>query len=330
PTPAPTPTPVKTPPPTPKPNPTPTPKPPAVTPRPAAPTPAAASGGGAGAPAATPSLATSTPPGVPTGFRAIAAGDNAIVSLTWAGVISANLKGYQLDRSQDNTTWTSLEASLTATSYRDDSVSFGVRYYYRLRAIDGSGNFSGYALADVATPAFQSDAGTNSTSFTSDDKLATVVLPSGALSQSANCSITTDTRRMGTTQRPVVAGPYVLVCKDAGGHILSAYQQPLTWSIMLKTKLKGYHNPGATTLNDSGQPQAVTASYDSKSMILRFSTSQAALVAVLASHTASFPMAIVFIVIAIILAILAVLILGLRQIQKRNYSDYLRSKYYNL
>jgi hypothetical protein len=271
-----------------------------------------------------------TPPNAPTGFHATAAGDNAIVTLAWTGAISASLKGYQLDRSQDNVTWTSLEANLTTTSYRDDGVSFDVRYYYRLRAIDGSGNFSSYALADATTPAFQSDVGTNSTSFTSDDKLATVMLPSGALSQSANCSITTDAHQLGTTQRPVVAGPYILVCKGAGGNVLSSYLQPLTWSIMLKTKLNGYHDPGAAALGDNGRSQTITASYDNKSMILRFTTSQAVPVAVLASRAAGFPVTIVFIVIAIILVVLAVLVIGLRQVQKRNYSDYLRSKYYNL
>src|SRR6185437_14418417 len=92
--------------------------------------------------------------------------------------------------SVDQQNWSVLGNAITTTSYSDTTASFGVHYYYRLLAQDDAGNASDFVFADVETPAFTNNVTSgNDTTYQSDDGLATVNVPNGALSGDANCGV---------------------------------------------------------------------------------------------------------------------------------------------
>lgn len=97
-----------------------------------------------------------TPPAAPTGLTAT--GQNAKVVLDWADNTEPDLAGYHVERSQDppsasSRTWTRLTGSPLGTSaYVDTAVVNGTTYYYRVRAVDTSGNESAPSAEQAATP----------------------------------------------------------------------------------------------------------------------------------------------------------------------------------
>ncbi|HXF56454.1 MAG TPA: S8 family serine peptidase [Actinomycetota bacterium] len=97
-----------------------------------------------------------TPPAAPTGLTAT--GQNAKVALDWADNTEPDLAGYHVERSQDppsasSRTWTRLTASpVGSSSYVDTAVVNGTTYYYRVRAVDTSGNESAPSEEASATP----------------------------------------------------------------------------------------------------------------------------------------------------------------------------------
>ncbi|HUD11619.1 MAG TPA: ricin-type beta-trefoil lectin domain protein [Candidatus Saccharimonadia bacterium] len=360
-------TPPTTPPPTPNPTPVPTPKPtPAPTsnptPRPTAaptPTPVSTGGGGGGggggssggggsgsgsgasggdtgnsADGIPVSGSDTATPDVPGGFSALASGSNAVINLSWlASSDDSGIADYELDRSLDQSNWTALSSTITATSYSDTTVSFGVHYYYRLEAIDNEGNVSDYAYADATTATFASNVGTGgSSSYTSDDNLASVTIPSGAVDSTADCSITDATgQSFGTSTQHLVGGPYALVCKDSQGNILDEFNSALTWKLNVKAKMKGLDDAEAYTTDTNGKLTLIkNGSYSSIKGVETFTTATTNSVLVLASVAPSVPWSLIFTILILVALVAGVLVLILRQKQKLNYDEYLRSKYYNL
>lgn len=61
------------------------------------------------------------------------------VTLNWAALTGAT--GYVPQRSTDNSSWSNLSASQLGTQYVDTTVSAGVRYFYRIQGVNGSGTF---------------------------------------------------------------------------------------------------------------------------------------------------------------------------------------------
>ncbi len=327
------PTPVPTPAPTPKPTPVPTPVPtPKPTPRPPVTSVPPSAAGGGSTPVATPAP-TPAPPAQPTNFQAIVAGDNAIVSLSWSPVTAAaGLKGYELDRSTNNTDWSSLVTAYSDTQYRDETAAFGVHYYYRVRAQDNTGGLSPFATVDAVTPAFQGNA-VGDVSYTSEDSLAAVALPGGSVSDQANCSLNADTqqRKPQSTKQTIVLGPYAFVCKAISGNVITDYNHPVRWTLNLKNKLSGYTTPVAAVLASDGTAKVIPgASYDAKSQVMKFSTIPTGPVVVLASKTTPIPWSLLVPLGVVMLGIAGVFIWLLRRRQTSNYNEYLRSKYYNL
>ncbi|HVQ43500.1 MAG TPA: fibronectin type III domain-containing protein [Candidatus Saccharimonadia bacterium] len=328
----PTPTPVPTAAPTPAPTAAPTPKP-APTPVRATPKPSAVptSVPVTGGPAPTP--APATPQGAPGNFQALAVASNAVVMLSWAAPAdTAAGVSYKLERSIDRNTWTSLGDALAGLEYRDDKVSFGVHYYYRLSAVSAAGT-SGVVAADVTTSGFAANSANSAGgTFMSDDQIVGVEVPAGALPvENAVCTVVAATNKLGTADRPVVAGPYSLVCKNAGGDLIVDLSKPVTWNFALKSKLKGYDRPSAVSVDSSGGESEVKgAVYDAKTTTMHFSQTSATTIAVLASVHHGLSPSFIAIVVFILLLIAGVFVLILRKSQRQNYNDYLRSKYYNL
>ena len=72
---------------------------------------------------------------------------NAIVSLFWPSNSEPDLAGYNIYRAEDEGVtpeqWLKLTPRLhTPTTFRDDKVQVGKKYYYQLTAVDTSGNES--------------------------------------------------------------------------------------------------------------------------------------------------------------------------------------------
>ncbi len=330
---APAPTPTPTPAPPPAPTPKPTPKPtvkPAATPKPvsAAATPAPGLGG------QLPAAPSSGAPSVPGSFQALVDGSNAIVNLSWAASADGiAVASYHLERSLEQTNWTRVGGDITALSFSDDTVAFGIHYYYRLAAVGQSGAVSGYAFAEAKTGDFSanSDSGSDGT-YVSDDQVVTVVVPAGGTtSDSAVCTVAKATSKFGSNDRPVVAGPYMLVCKTAGGDLITDFSKPVAWTFSLKDKLKGYSNPSVVSSDSNGGESEVKgAVYDSKTKTMKFSQTGASTTAVLASAARGLSASLVVMVLAALLLIAGVFAVVLRRNQRQSYNDYLRQKYYNL
>jgi hypothetical protein len=272
-----------------------------------------------------------TAPTVPGAFQALVSGDNAVVNLSWsASVDSVGVTGYWLERSLDQSTWTTISESQADTRYRDDHAAFGVHYFYRVKATDAAGNSSPYAQADASTPEFaQNTTGEGSITYTSDDQIATVTLPAGALGMEADCSIVADEKKAESKKLQVVAGPYLFLCKDAAGNVITVLSKPIVWTYNLKTKLRGYTGPQAIT-GEAKLDTALDSRYDKKAGVLQFTAVQAGSTAVLASTQPGLPLDVLAFAAVAIILISGGIIWWLRRSQKQSYDDYLRSKYYNL
>ncbi len=287
------------------------------------------SGGGGGGSAA------ADVPTTPGNFTALAAATNAVISLSWtASTDASGILGYQIERSIDDATWSVLSTDATGLSYDDTSVDFGVHYYYRIKAIDNNGNESAYATADTTTASFVGTASdsSGSTTYTSEDGLASVTLPAGAVTGSVDCSVAVDTTTNFTTkQKKVVAGPYQLLCKDANGNSVTSFTQALSWSINLKNKLKGVTKPTAYTADGNGNLSTISnAKFNASTQHMTFTTTTANDVLVLATITHGISWNLVVIILVVLAAMGGVAMLILRRQQKAKYDDYLRTKYYNL
>jgi hypothetical protein len=327
---------------TPTPSATPTPVPtPKATPKPVpVPTPAKTSTPG---PTATPVPSTpsdTVPPSTPGNFQATVSGGNAVVALSWdASTDNSGLKGYVLERSLEQSTWDKISDAITDLSYSDKTAGFGIHYYYRLSAVDRAGNQSSYVQADVTTPDFSANnTASDATNYTSDDGLVTVTLQSGAVAENSDCSVaatnlSTGAPKPGNADLKLVIGPYYMLCKTAGGNIITDFQKPITWSFNLRGKLSNLSGPGAYLYTDgasrAGDPIKGSV-FDTRASTVRVDTASNQPVMVMAYVDHGVSPNLLAIVIIMLLAVGGVMVLVLRKKQKTSYADYLRSKYYNL
>ncbi|MCG6116740.1 MAG: fibronectin type III domain-containing protein [Aquimonas sp.] len=110
----------------------------------------------AGAAEAYPPLGDATPPTVPTSLTASAAGQTSI-SLGWAASTDtggSGLAGYRVERCQGPSCSNFQQvATPTTNSALDSGLTAGATYRYRVRAVDGAGNFSAYSnIAQLLLP----------------------------------------------------------------------------------------------------------------------------------------------------------------------------------
>ena len=105
-----------------------------------------------------PTAPDTSPPTAPTGLTATASGSSQ-VNLNWtASTDNVGVAGYRVERCQGaGCTNFAQVGTPTATSYSDTGLAPSSTYRYQVRAVDASGNLSGYsAVASASTPA-QSD-----------------------------------------------------------------------------------------------------------------------------------------------------------------------------
>ena len=98
------------------------------------------------------SSADTTPPADPTGVTATAT--PASVHLVWNANSELDLAGYDIQRKPDGGAYATIETSFRGTFFIDNTAAAGTAYWYKVRAVDTSGNASGYAeIAGAVTPA---------------------------------------------------------------------------------------------------------------------------------------------------------------------------------
>ncbi len=130
------------------------PPPPAPAPAPPAPRPVPRPTPPPTPPAPAPPLAPvvdTTAPSFPTSLAA--SNENGSILLTWAAATdNAQLAGYIIERSTDQTLWTQLATNHPDTAYQDQTAVAGITYFYRIQAIDATGNKSEYTTLMVDSP----------------------------------------------------------------------------------------------------------------------------------------------------------------------------------
>ncbi len=180
-----------------------------------------------------------TPPSAPGNFQA--AYNENVVDLRWdAATDDRGVSGYQLERSLDQSQWQTIGETINGTAYTDQDVNFQTTYYYRLRAIDESGNASANAEAQVATGSFAPNAKSEEALvLTSDDGVAVVTVPAGALNEAASCDLRSSKYLSPNAKGYAsISGPYELLCKLASGSRVTAYAQPVTVQVILSDSQK--------------------------------------------------------------------------------------------
>ncbi len=253
--------PVATPTPTPSPTPTLTPSP---TPTPT-PQPSGGGGGSTSSPASKPIQGTAgtaatnlqasntqaaeivaTPPTTPDAFTATANQGNGTISLGWSDSTATSSLHYQLERSLDQVAWKVIDANISQTAYSDSATSFSTHYYYRLTAIDDANLSSASTTADVTSGSFKANAGLGQDiTLVTKDGYAHVTIPSAALAEPANCSISevTNVPLTGSKGQRTVGGPYQIICQLADTSTVHTFRMPLAVSVTLPASLqKQYKN----------------------------------------------------------------------------------------
>ncbi len=72
-------------------------------------------------------------------------GNPSSISLNWNASSSPDVAGYTVFRTAEGEAYNTIARNVTSTSYTDNDVSSGVQYYYKIKAVDGSLNYSAYS-----------------------------------------------------------------------------------------------------------------------------------------------------------------------------------------
>ena len=283
-------------------------------------------------PVAPGAVADTTPPTAPDGFTAAVNDSGTEITLSWSASLDAiGVKGYNIERSIDQKAWNTLQSDITDMTFIDKTVAFSTRYFYRITASDAAGNTSDYSLADATTSAFEPNIGTDDSKLTSDDGTATVLLPAGAIPNGAVCSVTIGDAAIPTTKTQIrVAGPYQLLCKDSDGNQIASFTKTLLWTYVFKNQLVGYSSPIAVTIDDSNKASSAKSTYNSKTKTLIFSQAVGSQTMILASKKKPVPINLIIGILFILGIFAGAFFYVLRRRQQQNYSDYIRSKYYDI
>lgn len=287
-------------------------------------------------PGINPGSSDTTAPSVPGDFNAEAGSDVSNIRLTWsASKDSSGIRGYVIQRSLDKSKWSTIADRITGTSYTDARTEYKTSYFYRVKAVDNAGNSSGYATTDITTGEFT--ATESGTTISSEDGIAQVTLPDGALGEDASCSIINNednTNSLGGTDAELVYGPYELACKKENGDLITEFASPVTIKLLPGADtIKNYKNLLVFRLNgDTNEWEAAEVNVEDQDgqMVMSFESDKPLQFAVVGERKPGAPWGIISFIILLILAAIAVFIYLLRKAQKEHYQDYLRRKYYNL
>ncbi len=284
-----------------------------------------------------------TAPSIPGNFKAVLGADKSIVMLSWsasADTGGSGLKGYQIERSLDQTKWVTLSSSLTTAQFTDATTAYKTAYFYRVKAVDNSGNASGYAKTNITTGEFKATA--EGTLISSPDGIIRATLPVGSLDAAASCSIVinSDNNQSLKGLKPLLLmyGPYQLACKTQDGSQFNSFKKPINVAAYPEAKKVGkYKTVSIVRYNSNGdnwsQLKTQTNQLDNKDknkISLTFTISTPLTLAVMGLPKPGLPWGWISLILLLLMIGAAIFILYLRRAQREHYQDYLRRKYYNL
>lgn len=277
------------------------------------------------------------PPTAPSGLAAHVDADGSTVQLSWtAATDDKGLAGYQVERSTDQQTWTTLTTSAPGTDYADTSTTFSVHYYYRVKAMDKAGNAGPYVGVDITTSAFVANTGSSgTTSINSPDGVVRIQIPSGAVDADVACSLVKDDSNkslIAATKLLLAAGPYSLSCKRSDGTQVDKFNTLVTIQVSLKAKQLGKFTNIKLYSYDTGNNAWVLlpATLNKKTATLSATISAPIQVAVVGSAKKGVSASLIIIIIFTLALIAGFFFWRLRREQKVEYNEYIRHKYYDL
>jgi hypothetical protein len=195
-------------------------------------------------PQQTPQPVVVIPPSIPTAFTATSTDKTPDVMLVWTiSSGSQPIKGYLLDRSNDQQHWQSLNNGqpIASTGFIDQTTVPQKHYYYRLKAIDSANNLSGYALADVTTKVltFNTFPDKQNTLISQDGNII-MVIPSGTVKASAQCRVQPNTSLFPPFIKGYAygLGPYNLACINYDGSPVTNFAKPVTASVSVDVSVR--------------------------------------------------------------------------------------------
>lgn len=280
--------------------------------------------------------ADTIPPTTPTNFQATVTSDEAVVTLKWGVSTDAGgVRAYQLERTVDQINWLILADSITVLTYQDKTAGFGVHYFYRIAAVDVAGNVSAWATTDATTGG---DSQPNDAvpvgggEFSSSDGVVTVQVPAGAAKTQLSCTVTSkDTVEPKLTGQKVIAGPYNLVCRTAGGDTITEFKEAVTWLFNLEGKVKNLKSPEAHTHSSGGRLTLVeNLKYEASTKILTAPMWTNESLVVMGTVPRGISLNLIVVLLVVALVVVAIVLLVARQRKKISYDEYMRSKYYDL
>jgi hypothetical protein len=284
--------------------------------------------GGGSSPVAT-GTGDSQAPSSPANLKA-AQNDPGSIDLQWdASSDNVGVSAYIVERSTDQATWVKLSDSVTDVSYTDNDITFNTHYYYRVSAADAAGNVSAPASTDITTQAFTPNVKADSdATITSDDGVVVVNMPAGSVSVDAYCSIPADDNDKSSLPKDlkVVAGTYMLSCKDAKANDISSFNKQLEFLVTVKNQGKKLNLYFA----DGGKWSDSKVKYSSATPSFKYNTDHPKPLVVLAAKQTNGWLAIL-IGILLFLILLGGAFYFIRQRSKRQteYDSYIRQQYIN-
>lgn len=175
-----------------------------------------------------------SPPSAPTNFQV--AFTDSVVNLSWdASTDDFGIAGYELERSSNQTDWQKIGNNISGESYSDSDVGYQSTYYYRLKALDESGNISPSVTAQITTGSFEPNVqAEDGIVLTSDDGVVQVTIPVSALNEQASCDLRqSNILHPGIEKFVSISGPYELICKLESGEKVRVFKEPVTVKIIL-------------------------------------------------------------------------------------------------
>ncbi len=271
-------------------------------------------------------------PTAPSNFEAIPGIDEASVALIWSpSTAPAGLSIYSLERSTDEVRWSVISNGITDLIYRDELANYGVRYFYRIRALDDQGRFSGYVYANAKTAAFASNVKASDDSvLVSNDGVVTVLILAGSITVNADCSVNKTDEKLKNVKQPIVAGPYRLICRASSGREFTELNHAVTWTYHIKDQLKGFTSPKPFSISKSGkQIDTTDVLFDKANGSVLFRTTNTTTTAILGTAGTGLQLGMLLgiVVVALVGGGLAILIIKRRQ--SNQYTDLLSSRNYS-
>lgn len=278
-------------------------------------------------------------PSKPQEFKATVDEASAGISLSWkAATDNVGVAHYILERATTDDDWKVLDDTIVETSYEDRTVVFSTTYHYRLQAVDAAGNAGEYVTTDAKTGEFNANANAeDATAIASEDNVVLVSMPAGAVPSESSCTVDTDGDNVSelksiSSKLLVIAGPYLMSCKDSNGDVLASFSKPVTVGITpLPANTKGNTRFKVYVYDMQAEQWSLAKStYNKKSKTYSLEVSGPSQVALVGEKGSNYWPLFFSIIVPTLLVGGGAFWYYQQKLKKQQYADYIKKKYYNL